>query len=147
MEYRHDIQSHSYVVSLSKGDDLKACIQNLAKKELISGAMISAIGGLKDPVLGYFDPERRRETKRTWNGFWELLHLSGNISLMDHQPVVNMKAIISGNDFTPHGGHLFEATVGTTVELFITCSQGPIHRLPNDDIGLSQWRPNYTPKA
>lgn len=147
MEYRHDPQSHSYVVSLFKEEDLRSSIQSLAQKERIHGAMISAIGALKDPELGYYDLERQTYSRRKWLGLWELVQLSGNISFFDNQPLLHVHATISGNDFTAHSGHLFDAKVGVMVELFITCSQGPIHRLHNAEVGLPQMRPCHTPKA
>ena len=79
------------------------------------GFVVSGIGMLADPELGYFVGEGRYE-RRAIPGRFELLALCGNVSLRDGEPMAHLHAMLANEDLGVFGGHLFSASVGLTLE-------------------------------
>lgn len=141
MQYRKEI-SGLYVVSLERGEFIRSTIEGLCVKEGIRGAMLSGIGALEDPELGFYRLNLRNYDHRTFQGIFELVSLQGNITLKDDKPFMHVHVAIGDEDFQVFGGHLFDARVGVVVELFLTQLERPLLRLPCEDIGLPRWEPN-----
>jgi len=141
MRYHKD-SSGLIVVSLARGDQLRASIESLAAELGLVGAKFSAIGALEDPELGCYDLPTQSYDRRTFEGIYELLSLDGNISLLDGKPFLHVHAAISGHDYHTHGGHLFDSKVGVVLECFLEPLETPLPRLPCAAIGLARWEPS-----
>lgn len=130
-----------WIVSLERGDMLRACIEGLASQQGIGCAELTAIGAVADPELGFYDLAAKRYDRRVFEGDWELVSLMGNITLKDDKPFLHAHVAIGGRDFTVRGGHLFDCRVAAVVEMFLTPMVPALRRLPCDDIGLHCWEP------
>ena len=136
----------SIVANLEVGDSFRDSIESLCAELDIWGAQVTAIGAFKDPELGCWDVPTRTYDRRTFEGVWELLSLSGNITRrVDDQagdrPFLHAHVAISGHDYKVLGGHLFDATCGVVVETFIRPLAAPLDRDYDDSIGLPCWIP------
>lgn len=140
MRYRRE-SSGRLLVSLTAGDDLRACLQGLAADLGLGGAEVSGIGALADPELGYWDLQQRLYHKQVFGGVFELLSLKGNLTLLQDRPFLHAHVTLSGPDYRVFGGHLFEARVGVVAELFLTPCEAPLRRLDNAELGLPRWEP------
>lgn len=138
MEHRID-GSHRIVISLERGDDLRSSVEGLAEALGVVGASVSAIGALEDPELGYFHRDRLEYERQAFPGMWELLHLGGNLALLDGRPFLHAHVALGGPDFAVIGGHLFEARVGVVAEIFLDPLASPIDRRPDPELGLATW--------
>jgi len=137
----HREQDGRIVVSLMRGDALRASLEEVAGHAGIVAARVSAIGALEDPTLGCYDLSSKTYSDRTFPGIWELLSLSGNISLRDGKPMLHAHASISGDDYRALGGHLVDAKIGVLLEAFIEPYPTALHRQMCDEIGLPRWEP------
>jgi predicted DNA-binding protein with PD1-like motif len=81
--------------------------------------VVSGIGMLSDPLLGWYEVEAKRYHEQSFPGRHELLNLSGNISLREGAPFAHLHAVLSHTDYSCFGGHLFSAAVGLTLEVLI----------------------------
>lgn len=115
-------EKNAWVVVLSRGEKVKETLDAWAEKAGVKGGAVSAIGALKDPTLAYYDLEKKEYLKRSFSGDFELVGLSGNFS----ETGLHAHAVIAGPDFAAYGGHLVEATVSITCEVFV---------VPTDAIG------------
>jgi uncharacterized protein len=106
-------------VRLDRGDEVIASLTALCKDHDIGGASLTAIGAVKDAELGYYDLESFTYLKRDVPEVCELLGLSGNVALVDGEPFVHAHATLGRRDFSTLGGHLVQATVAVTVEVFL----------------------------
>ena len=52
-------QQRSFVIVLSSGDEVMACLKRFVEREKIEAAQFSAIGAFRSAVLGYFDWETK----------------------------------------------------------------------------------------
>jgi len=92
----------------------------------VNGAfVVSGIGMLRDPELGYFAGAGVYE-KRVFPGNHELLNLSGNISLRDGELMAHLHAMLADEEYHVFGGHLFAALVGMTLEVQLSVVGAPV---------------------
>jgi predicted DNA-binding protein with PD1-like motif len=66
----------------------------------------------------------------------EVLSLLGNITLADGQPKVHAHAVVGLPDGSTRGGHVLEAHVWPTLEIFLVESGEPLHRARDPETGL-----------
>lgn len=130
------------IVSLERGDALRASVEGLATRAGVVGAELSAIGAVEDPELGYYDLDAREYVRRTFPGRWELASFLGNLTLKERKPFLHAHVVISGRDFAAFGGHLFDAKVAVVVELFLRPLPRPLSRFECEEIGLARWEPD-----
>ena len=124
-----------FLVVLDAGDEVIASLKKLAAAERIGMASLAGIGAVKDVTLGYLDLDQKEYLKREFNGdSMELVSLAGNLALLDGEPVAHCHAVISDREMRAFGGHLFQATVSVTVEIFLRVYEGEIVR---------QFAPNF----
>lgn len=129
--------NEKFVLVLEKGEKLLETITQFAKEKELRGAFISGIGALEDVELGYYNLHTKEYQRKMFNhGDYELLAVNGNLSLKNGQPYVHAHCSIAGEDFKVYGGHLFEATVAVTAEIFCAPFGNMPVREPNDQIGL-----------
>ncbi|MCC7479838.1 DNA-binding protein [bacterium] len=84
-----------------------------------SAYVISGIGMLADPSIGYYDLPGQQYHEETIPGNHELLCLAGNISLRDGELMGHLHVTLSREDHSAFGGHLFGAKVGLTCEVLL----------------------------
>ncbi len=87
-----------------------------------ASGQITGIGTVRKAVLGYYDLEKRQYLRREIPGDMELVSFVGNVTLLDGEPFVHAHAVLSGPDFVPHAGHLFQAEIAATGEFW--CVEG-----------------------
>ena len=129
MFYRKD--GNVITVRPEVGEDIVTVLKDLCKKENIHYAHINGIGGVKHVVVGCYSHAEGQYIKKTFDEDMEMLSLSGNVSFKDGEPYLHMHAVFSGTDCVAVGGHLFEAVIGITGEIFVTANEGDLDRIIN----------------
>lgn len=125
------------LIVLDKGDKLVEVLTQVVTEHRIPGGYLSGIGALRDVELGYYVLERKTYLRKIFSEeAYELLTLTGNVSLKKDTPFVHVHAVLGKDDFSTFGGHLFEATVAVTAEITLTPFDKMPVRKPNLDIGL-----------
>ncbi|MFQ6674204.1 MAG: PPC domain-containing DNA-binding protein [Fidelibacterota bacterium] len=127
------------VVSLERGDRLVESLTRVARDGDFTSATFSGIGSVTDVTLGYYDVSEEAYVKRHFPDTYELVSCLGNISMKEESPFVHAHVAISGRDYRPHSGHLFEATVAVVGELAIWPLGAEIQRTENRELGLAIW--------
>ncbi|MBP5307170.1 MAG: DUF296 domain-containing protein [Paludibacteraceae bacterium] len=142
MEYRK--MGDKYYIRMDKGDEIISHILELCKKESITSAVFSGIGGCQSAELQTFIPETGNfETERI-NGMLELVSLNGNVvSGFDNQLYHHTHALFSFKENGQHtvaGGHLKSSTVLYTAEFELCPTSGAtIWRKEDPETGTGFW--------
>ncbi|MHB2020178.1 MAG: PPC domain-containing DNA-binding protein [Candidatus Xenobia bacterium] len=138
----HQEQDGRLVISIARGEMLREQVEGVAARYGVKSARVWAIGALEDPEIGWWElPPGSTYHKQVFPGVWELLSLDGNITWWNDRPFLHVHTAISGHDFKVLGGHLFDARVGVTVEMFMDPLATPLPRSFCADIGLPRWEP------
>ncbi len=131
-------ENDQLVIRLQAGEDVPGALLALCREHGVQGGfVVSGIGMLSDPELGFFVQAGQYE-RQTFPGRHELLHLSGNISLRDGDVMAHLHAMLAHEDYSVFGGHLFGAKVGLTLELLLQIVPDTVRmsRVVEPDSGL-----------
>ncbi|HEU5347933.1 MAG TPA: PPC domain-containing DNA-binding protein, partial [Ktedonobacterales bacterium] len=77
----------------------------------ISGGSFTAIGGMRQVTLKYFNTTTRLYEERELNDQLEVLHLTGNVGLLNGQPFVHAHITLSNREYQTYGGHFGDGIV------------------------------------
>jgi hypothetical protein len=114
---------------LSQGDQVQAAIAGFANDHHVVDAHFSAIGAVRDPEVAWFDESRKQYKAMSVHEQMEVVALSGDIALgVDGHPVVHTHLVLARSDGQSWGGHLIEATVSPTLELYVTTFPDPLRK-------------------
>ncbi len=129
--------TQAYVLILQTGDEVVTALQDFAHRHHVVSAHFSAIGAVRDPEVGWFDPTRKQYKAMSLAEQMEVLSLTGDIALgANGQPVVHAHITLGRSDGQAWGGHLLRATASPTLELFMTTYPEPLYKTLDPATGL-----------
>lgn len=128
---------NTYVVRLQRGEEVLSSIKMLCAQEQIALGTISALGAVNHVVIGAYEVEQQQYISREFDGTMEMTSLTGNITEMNGEPYLHVHATFGDLNGTVIGGHLNEAVVSATCELFICRLDGRIGRKLDPETGLN----------
>jgi predicted DNA-binding protein with PD1-like motif len=134
-----------YVLILREGDEVATGLARFAREQAITNAHFMAIGAVRAPQVGWFDPSRNEYRSIARQDQMEVLTLTGDIALgTDGQPVVHAHMVLGGHDGAAWGGHLLSATVSPTLEVYVTSFPTPLHKRLDPGTKLQLIDPSIT---
>lgn len=131
--------TRTFVVALESGDRLIESIIRFAAEEDLAATELTAIGALAGARLAYFDWESKDYVEIAVDEQVELVSLNGRITRPEGgagDPHLHVHCVLGRRDGSPVGGHLMEAEVRPTAEVFLTDSPTQIHRRADPESGL-----------
>ena len=125
-----------HVIRLEAGEEaISTLVARLAKDPDRFG-FLSAAGGVRRVKLGYWDASSKSYQHRQFEEQLEVLVLQGNVSLKDGRPFPHLHAVFGRSDFSTLGGHVVEAEVYPTLEVWLRTEQVAIRRRKDPESGL-----------
>jgi hypothetical protein len=124
-------------VAFEPGENPIAGLEEVAKKEGLSGAHFTAIGAFESVTLGFFDLARRDYRRIALDEQCEVVSLVGNVARHGDAPKIHCHAVVARADGAALGGHLLEARVQPTLEVVITESPRHLRRRTDPRTGLA----------
>ena len=134
MEYRRF--GDTYVVRLDPGEEICESLVHLARAEDIALAEISGLGAVDELLIGVYDVRAQRYASNPFVGFYEITALSGNLTLQDGVPHVHLHVTAGDIHGNAVGGHLLQATVSATAEIFVRVLPGQVERFHDEELGI-----------
>jgi predicted DNA-binding protein with PD1-like motif len=86
------------------------------------------LGAFEQVTLAFFDLAKKEYEHTPIIEQVEVMSIIGNISTYLGEPKIHAHAVVGKRDGTAHGGHLIEAVVRPTLEVFVTVSSGELRR-------------------
>ena len=130
---------NKYYISLDKDEYINASLLDISNNQEIKSGWISGVGAIYDIEIGYYDVDKKEYLKKKFSDDYELLSLSGNLSMKEGVKFIHTHITFSNTDFKVFGGHLFDAKIAAAGEFMIDSSEIEIARKYNSDIGLHLW--------
>jgi|SRR5687768_18512392 len=127
-------------IRLETGDDVHASLTAAAAEHGVTSGWFNGIGAASGVELGYYDLARKDYHRWEVAGDVEFASAAGSLGLLDGKPFVHLHAVVSDRDCVTHGGHLFRATTGATLEFVLLVGEGAIERTFDEATGLNLWR-------
>jgi hypothetical protein len=126
----------NYAIILAKGDEVMSGLTDFARQNKVTSASFTAIGAFSHVTVAWFDDSKKEFKLIPIKQQVELVSMIGDIALSGDQPVVHAHVSVASSDGTVRGGHLIEADVFPTLELFLTVYPTALHKQLNDATGL-----------
>jgi hypothetical protein len=126
----------NYAIVLAKGDEVMSALTDFARQNKVTSASFSAIGAFSHATVAWFDGNRKEYKLIPIKQQVELVSMIGDIALSGDQPAVHTHVSVASSDGTVRGGHLIDAYVFPTLELFMTVYPMPLHKESDEATGL-----------
>jgi predicted DNA-binding protein with PD1-like motif len=126
-----------FMLILKKGEAIIPTLLACFTKANVQAASFTGIGAIEDPVIAYYDGQKKDYVDKKVNGMFELITLQGNITTLEKKPQLHIHVGIGDEHYQMLAGHLISATVGYTTELTVIPFSKPIIRHKDKDTGLN----------
>ncbi len=125
---------------LKRGQRIAGEILAFCKKNKISSAYFSAIGAVSSAELAFYDINSKKYSFKTFNEDLEICSMAGNLAVMKGELVFHAHASFSNSKMEAMGGHLKDAVVSGTCEVFLVSLKEKLERAFDEDTGLNLIR-------
>jgi len=126
----------SYAIVLAKGDEVMSGLTDFARQNKVVSASFTAIGAFSHATVAWFDDARKEFKLIPVEQQVELVSMIGDIALVNDQPAVHTHVSVASSDGTVRGGHVINAFVFPTLELFMTVYPTPLLKETDRATGL-----------
>ena len=117
-------------------------IREIALKENIKLASVSALGATNNFTVGVFNVDEKKYYSNSFSGNFEIVSLTGTINRMDGEFYSHIHMSAGDSNGKVFGGHLNRAIVSATCEMVINIIDGNVDRYFDEDIGLNLFKFN-----
>ena len=138
MEYRRF--NNKIVARIDKGEEILEKIKDIALKENIKLASISALGAINDFTVGVFKVDEKKYYSNVFKGNFEIVSLTGTISTMNNEVYTHIHMSAGNEKGEVFGGHLNRAMVSATCEMVIDVIDGEVDRYFDEEVGLNLFK-------
>lgn len=125
------------IVRMDKGEDIVEQVKNVALKEKIKLASISALGAINEFTVGVFKTKEKKYYPNEFKGDFEIVSLTGTINTMNDEYYSHMHLSAGNDQGQVFGGHLNKAIVSATCEMVIQIINGEVDRYFDEEVGLN----------
>lgn len=140
MEYRKF--DSTIIARIDKGEEILEKVKEIALKENIKLASISALGAVNDFNVGVFKTDEKKYYSNLFQGYFEITSLTGTINTMNGEFYTHIHMSAGNEKGEVFGGHLNRAVVSATCEMVITIIDGSVDRYFDEEIGLNLFKFN-----
>lgn len=138
MEYRKF--QNKIIVRMDKGEEILEKAREVAEKEKIKLADISALGAVSEFTVGVFDTEAKEYHANEFKGSFEIVSLTGTINTMNDEFYCHLHMSAGNEKGQVFGGHLNRAIISATCEMVITLIDGRVDRRFEKEVGLNLFQ-------
>ena len=122
---------------IEKGEEIITTFKEICKLHDIKSGFINGLGAAEDVQIAYYNVETKQYEHKQLSGDFEIVSLSGTISVFDNEPHIHLHIALSDADFNMIGGHLDHALVSLTCEFMINGFDAEIQRKLDTETGLN----------
>lgn len=138
MEYKRF--KNKIVVRIDRGEEILEKIKEIALKEKIKLASISALGATNDFTVGVYKVDEKKYYSNSFKGNFEIVSLTGTINTMNNEFYTHIHMSAGNDKGEVFGGHLNRAIVSATCEMVIDVIDGVVDRYFDEEIGLNLFK-------
>lgn len=138
MDYRKF--NHAIITRIDKGEEVLDKLKEIALKENIKLASVSALGATNDFTVGVFKTTEKKYYSNVFTGDFEIVSLTGTINTMDGEFYAHIHMSAGNDKGQVFGGHLNRAIVSATCEVVINIIDGEVDRYFDEGIGLNLYQ-------
>ena len=124
------------IVRVEAGEEAIETLTRLCRDERVAFASLSAAGAAKRLRLGFWNAETQAYEHHDIEDQLEVVSFQGNVAIKDGEPFLHLHGVFARSDLTTLGGHIVEAWIHPTLEVWIRVEDVPVHRSSDPASGL-----------
>ncbi|WP_040196210.1 PPC domain-containing DNA-binding protein [Candidatus Soleaferrea massiliensis] len=128
------------VLRLEPSEEIIASVGETCEKLGIRMGTVSGIGAVSRVAVGLYRVDEKRYISHSHDKALEIVGLSGNVTQKDGSVYLHLHGSFADEQGAVIGGHLNEAVVSATAEIFIRIIEGDISRFEDAETGLNLMR-------
>ena len=109
-----------YVLRLEVGEEVQEAFRQFAQEVGIKGAFYQGIGTMTRAELAFFCKDQKLYERRFFDGEYELISLTGNLSAHDGVIVPHTHVTLADRNYQTYSGHLVRGEISVTAEIMLT---------------------------
>jgi len=125
------------VVRFDRDDEVVSGLADFTRESGIDAAYVYGIGGATEVELGFYLRDKKEYQRMLFTEPMEIINVTGNIGLLDGEPVVHLHGVFGFPNYQTVGGHVHKLVVSSTAELMLDTMGGELKREPNEETGLN----------
>jgi predicted DNA-binding protein with PD1-like motif len=125
-----------YIVRLASGELAVQTLTSFLQQQGLEFANLSAAGAVAWVRLGYWNAQSKQYEYRDVDEQLEVVSFQGNAALKDGEPFLHLHGVFGRHDFSVLGGHIKEARVHPTLEVWLRAEDVPVRRAHDAASGL-----------
>ena len=129
-------QGQLLALRLERGEEIVESIRRAAADHKIRSGIVSGIGAVSEITLFLFQTSTKQFVQNKFSGDLEILGVNGNLTMKDGACYPHLHIAVANASAQTFGGHLAEATVSATAEIFIQVLSEEIPRAFSEEIGI-----------
>ncbi len=138
MEYKRC--KNKIIVRIDKGEEILDKIKEIALKENIKLATVTAIGATNDFTVGVYKVSEKKYYSNNFQGNFEIVSLTGTINTMNNEFYTHIHMSAGNSQGEVFGGHLNRAVISATCEMVIDILDFEVDRYYDENIGLNLFK-------
>jgi predicted DNA-binding protein with PD1-like motif len=127
----------TYVIRLERSEKVIEILLELCEKEKIRAGYFNGLGAVSEVELQHFNLTTKEYSSKKLSGQYEITSLHGNVSEMSGKSYIHAHIVVGDNQFNSWSGHLGEATISATCEIFLVKLDGVVDRKKDEETGLN----------
>ena len=125
-----------YVLRLEAGEPVIQTLTEFLSQHRIGFTNVSAAGAVNRVRLGYWNPASKQYQFSDFDEQFETVSFQGNGSLTEGKAFLHIHGVFGRSDYSVVGGHVKEAWVYPTFEVWLRTEEIPIRRTRDQATGL-----------
>lgn len=138
MEYKRF--GSTVVARIDRGEEVLSALKDIALRENIKLAAVSALGATDDFTVGVFNVQQKQYHANRFQGAYEIVSLTGTVTTKDGEFYAHLHMCAGNEQGQAFGGHLNQAVISATCEMVIQIIDGTVERRFSGDVGLNLFR-------
>lgn len=138
MEYKRF--GSTVVARIDRGEEVLSALKDIALRENIKLAAVSALGATGDFTVGVFNVQQKQYYANRFQGAYEIVSLTGTVTTRDGEFYAHLHMCAGNEQGQAFGGHLNRAVISATCEMVIQIIDGTVERRFSEDVGLNLFR-------
>ena len=127
----------TFVLVFDPGDEVIDQLTRWCRKQAVTAARLTGVGGFSDATVAWFDPDTREFVEIPVNEQVELLALNGDVAELDGNPAIHIHVVLGTRSGDARGGHLIAGRVRPTLELIVDEVPAHLRKRHDPETGLA----------
>lgn len=125
-----------FLIRLERGEEVMESLREFMRRQGVGAGPLTGLGACDRARVAHYNTDTQEYRWETFEGPMEIVSLTGNLSWLEGEPFPHVHVCLSGEDMRLFGGHLGEARVTATCEIWVRPVAPRIERRRDESVGL-----------